>query len=67
VSAAAARDRWVVCYQYAAGPYTAERAGREMESIARMGLCHDDHAIVVSAVKPTVAAPDWDDDIEEVT
>ena len=50
------RDRWIVCHEYVAGPFTAERAGRELAAIEHIGVCQAEHSVVVSETKPPTAA-----------
>lgn len=57
---AATKNNWVVCDEYAAGPYTADRAEREVQNIARLAESHAlgcrlEHRIVVSAMQPVPA------------
>jgi hypothetical protein len=58
---AAARDSWVTCDEYAAGPFTPEVAERKAGEIARSAAagephaCHLGHRIVTSDVAPVPA------------
>jgi len=56
----AAKNCWVVCDEYAAGPYAQDRAEREVEAIAKLAAehrlgCRLEHRIVVSATNPVPA------------
>ena len=57
-AATATRDRWVVCADYASGPFTQAAAERQM-AVVQDGprLCRLPHHIVVSVSQPKPSAP----------
>lgn len=55
---AARPDYWVVCPDWASGPYTADGAEARRAKFARDGLCSLPHTIVRQATRP---AAGWRD------
>ena len=58
---AAAQVHWVVCDDYAAGPYTPGHARRLLDSITAgrdlpSGCCTLEHRVTVSGVQPTTGS-----------
>jgi hypothetical protein len=57
------RDRWVTCDVYVIGPYTQDRAERELHGVEWLAGqagslgCHEKHEIVISDTKPPVRQP----------
>jgi hypothetical protein len=52
----AARTNWVVCHEYAYGPFTPARAERRRELADKSGDCRYPHKVVCSQVRPTTEA-----------
>jgi hypothetical protein len=56
------RDRWVVCDEYVAGPFTQARAEHELDETTRLAErfrlgCRNEHTIEISDTKPPVRHP----------
>jgi hypothetical protein len=72
VTAAKVRDHWVVCTDYAAGPYTRKQADRLMGELAKgqtaglapRFLCRNAHAIVRARWWNDVHRPQPSEDLE---
>jgi hypothetical protein len=58
---AATRDRWVVCEEYTAGPYTPEQAAAKVDQVGKVVACHLEHSIVISDTAPV---PPWKQNLE---
>jgi hypothetical protein len=48
-------NSWVVCYDYAAGPFTADAAARRLVNHGK-SICGHAHEVIVSATRPVTAA-----------
>jgi len=57
----APRDRWVVCAEYAAGPFTAARAAGALRDTTAAGRCPCPHEVIVSDVPPAAAGRWWEE------
>ena len=61
MTAKSPKNRWVVCYDYASGPFTQEKAERQLANQKHLDYCPWDHDIVTSETKPLAS---WEQDLE---
>ena len=58
----APKTSWVVCDDYVSGPFTPERAARQLANQKHLDYCPWEHEIVTSETKPEVRYPvPWPD------